>query len=128
MKNKYLNIFLCLLFAMNNLWADAPKVKVVKGILVNPGVQQQTVVKEVVVVEKPVVRGILVRAPEPYYRETVYIESDPVSDAIIGTTIFLGLTALFCGAFSPHHGYGYYRHGGYHHGYRHGGHYRHHRR
>ena len=127
MKNRYLNLFFCLLFMMNNIWSD-PNVKVVKGILVTPGDQKETVVKEVVVIDqRPIVRGILVRAPDPYYRETVYIESDPVEDALIGTTIFLGLTALFCGAFSPHWGHGYH-HRGYHHGYRHGGHYGHHRR
>lgn len=128
MKNKFLNLSLCLLFILNNLWAEPANVKVVKGILVSPSEPKQLLIKGIPVTQpdtRPVVRGILVRPPEPVYQETVYYEeSDPVADALIGTTIFLGLTALFCGVFSDHHGHGYYRHhGGYHHGYRHG--YRH---
>lgn len=133
MKSKFLNLSLCLLFGLNNIWADLENVKVVKGILVSQGEPKQILVKGIPVTQpdtRPVVKGILVRAPEPYYKETVYYEdSDPVADALIGTTIFLGLTALFCGAFS-HHGHGSYRYrGGYHHrGYHHGGYSRHHGR
>ena len=128
MKNKFLNLSLCLLFAVNNLWAEPANVKVVKGILVSTGETKQILVAGTPVAPadtKPIFKGILVRPPEPVYQETVYYEdSDPVAEALIGTTIFLGFAALFCGAFD-HHGHGYYR-GGYHHGYRHGGHgYRH---
>ena len=107
---------------MNTVWADQPNIKVVKGILVSPSEPKQILIKGIPVTQpdtRPVVRGILVRAPEPYYQETTYYqESDPVADALIGTTIFIGLSALFLGAFHHHSDWhGHYRyHGGYHHG------------
>lgn len=127
MKNKFLNILIIVLFAANNIWAEPENVKVVKGILVSTGQTKQILVAGTPVAPadtKPVVKGILVRPPEPVYQETVYYEeSDPVVDALIGTTVFLGLAALFCAPFGHHHGGGYH-HRGYHHGYRHGGHHR----
>ena len=126
MKSKFLNILLIVLFASNNIWAEPENVKVVKGILVSTGETKQILVAGTPVAPadtKPVVKGILVRPPEPVYQETVYYEdSDPVVDVLIGTTVFLGLAALFCAPFGHHHGG--YHHGGYHHGYRHGGHHR----
>ena len=123
MKNKFLNILIIVLFAANNIWAEPENVKVVKGILVSTGETKQILVAGTPVAPadtKPVVKGILVRPPEPVYQETVYYEeSDPVVDVLIGTTVFLGLAALFCAPFGHHHGS--YRHRGYHHGYRHGG-------
>ena len=126
MKSKFLNILLIVLFASNNIWAEPENVKVVKGILVSTGETKQILVAGTPVAPadtKPVVKGILVRPPEPVYQETVYYEeSDPVVDVLIGTTVFLGLAALFCAPFGHHHGG--YHHRGYHHGYRHGGHHR----
>ncbi len=127
MKNKFLNSVITFIFAANTLYAEPENVKVVQGILVSTNETKQILVAGTPVAPadtRPVLKGILVRPPEPLYRETVYYEeSDPVVDVLIGTTVFLGLAALFCAPFGHHHRYHHrgYHYRGYHHGHRHGG-------